>query len=312
MLKAVVNVLLAIVFSETAVIVPAVSSSPNVDVVGPAVRASTQVLPRADQRGPAKINRESLGVVTDAPTVLVRDVRSGVALVQQDAGVRRPIASITKLMTAIVLVEDYTWSSTDAATVLREDVRSGGRWYFRFSDEITMGDLFSVMLVASGNNETMALVRSVGASEDEFVAKMNAKAAALGMRDTSFADLIGLSAENTSTAQDVMVMMRRALSHDEIAVRVHLPTVNVTSALGYTYAIEGTNELLGSLLNQSPYRIVGGKTGSTDEAGYCLATRVAQGDVELDIVVLGARQPNGRFEDVKDIVSWAFDVYRWN
>ncbi|MEK7108447.1 MAG: hypothetical protein AAB898_02140, partial [Patescibacteria group bacterium] len=132
MLKAVVNVLLAIVFSETAVIVPAVSSSPNVDVVGPAVRASTQVLPRADQRGPAKINRESLGVVTDAPTVLVRDVRSGVALVQQDAGVRRPIASITKLMTAIVLVEDYTWSPADAATVLREDVRSGGRWYFRF------------------------------------------------------------------------------------------------------------------------------------------------------------------------------------
>ena len=85
----------------------------------------------------------------------------------------------------------------------------------------------------------------------------------------------------------------------------------LTSGLGYAYDIEGTNELLASFLNRPPYRIVGGKTGSTDEAGYCLTTRVAQGDIELDIVVLGAAQPDGRFEDVKDIVSWAFDVYRW-
>ncbi len=308
MLKSIVNVLLALVFSETAIGVPV---APPSDVVGGAVRAYTQTLPQANLRGPEKVRVESLGVVTDAPTVLVRDVRSGVALLQQETTQRRPIASITKLMTAIVLVEDYAWALTDAATVLREDVRNGGRWYIRFSDKVSMGDLFSVMLSASGNNETMALVRSVGASEAEFVGKMNAKAQALGMKETTFADPIGLSPKNMSTAQDVLVMMRRALDHNEIASRIHTARVAFTSVLGYDYDIEGTNELLASFLNAPPYRVVGGKTGFTDEAGFGLVVRVAQGEVDLDIVVLGAAQPDGRFEDVKDIVSWAFDVYRW-
>ena len=125
MLKAVVNVLLAIVFSETAVICrPFRHRRTWMWLVLRCVPHAGVAQSRPTRAG--QDQQESLGVVTDAPTVLVRDVRSGVALVQQDAGVRRPIASITKLMTAIVLVEDYTWSPADAATVLREDVRSGG------------------------------------------------------------------------------------------------------------------------------------------------------------------------------------------
>ena len=93
MLKSIVNILLTLVFAETAIGVP-IAPVPT-DVVGPAVRAYTQTLPLANERGPEKVRSESLGVVTDAPTVLVRDVRSGAVLLQQESAAQRPIASIT-------------------------------------------------------------------------------------------------------------------------------------------------------------------------------------------------------------------------
>ena len=103
MLKSIVNILLTLVFAETAIGVP-IAPVPT-DVVGPAVRAYTQTLPLANERGPEKVRSESLGVVTDAPTVLVRDVRSGAVLLQQESAAQRPIASITKLMTAMVVLD---------------------------------------------------------------------------------------------------------------------------------------------------------------------------------------------------------------
>ena len=311
-LRSFVNVLVVLAFAQGAVLgAPDVSELAFSDVVGEAVRAETGALPVADQRGPKKVNEQSLGVVTSAPSVLIRDVETGMELMARQDREVRPIASITKLMTALVLLDDYEWGWYDDATVLRSDVTEGGRWYYRFGDELTMDDLFTTMLVASGNNETLALVREVGVSQEEFVSKMNAKAQEMDLRDTRFADPIGLSAGNVSTAADVRVLLYEALSREPISSRVRADHVETESKLGNSYNIESTNELFDSFLNRAPYDVIGGKTGSTDEAGYCLATRVERSGHLVDVVVLGATHPDARFDDVEDLVSWAFDVYAW-
>lgn len=311
-LNSFVNVLLALALAPAGAMSSLGVTPSTPDVIAASVRMQTNTFPVADTRGPKKTATESFGVVTDAPSVLIRDVETGVTLMNRGDETVRPIASITKLMTALVLLDEYEWNWEDEATVLREDVTEGGRWYYRFGDSLTMEQLFSVMLVASGNNETLALVREVGADRAAFVQKMNAKAQAMGMTQTTFAGPIGLNPQNQSTANDALLLLHEALSRPEIASRVSERSVSTVSGVGNVYEIEGTNQLFSTFLNQGPYRVLGGKTGSLDEAGYCLATRVARDGQEVDIVVLGASQPDARFSDVQDVVSWVFDVYEWN
>ncbi|MBT6254429.1 D-alanyl-D-alanine carboxypeptidase [Candidatus Uhrbacteria bacterium] len=307
-LRSVINVLLILTLAQ---ILPGISDSnrSTQDIIKHAV--AEVELPHAGQRGPQKTNPDSLGILTDAPSVVIRDVNSGVELMSRGADIKRPIASITKLMTAMVLLDEYDWDWGDEATVLESDVREGGRWYYRFNDSLTMDDLFTAMIVASGNNETLALVREVGESETSFVQKMNDKARVLGMHDTTFADPIGLAPEMRSTADDVMVLLHEALKREEILSRTHQTHVMTTSGNGNQYKIASTNKLFSSLLDEDPYTIVGGKTGSLIEAGYCLTTRVERDGHVLDVTVLGASEPDARFTDVQALVSWAFDVYSW-
>jgi D-alanyl-D-alanine endopeptidase (penicillin-binding protein 7) len=140
---------------------------------------------------------------------------------------------------------------------------------------------------------------------------MNEKARELGMHDTSFADPIGLAPETVSTAHDVMVLLNEAMDREEIRSRTHQTKVLTNSELGNTYEIDSTNMLFASFLNEDPYEIIGGKTGSLIEAGYCLTTRIERNGHTIDVTVLGASEPDARFEDVQDLVSWAFDVYSW-
>ncbi|HJN85174.1 MAG TPA: serine hydrolase, partial [Patescibacteria group bacterium] len=270
-LRSVINVLLILTLAQ---ILPGISDSnrSTQDIIKHAV--AEVELPHAGQRGPQKTNPDSLGILTDAPSVVIRDVNSGVELMSRGADIKRPIASITKLMTAMVLLDEYDWDWGDEATVLESDVRDGGRWYYRFNDALTMDDLFTAMIVASGNNETLALVREVGEGETSFVQKMNEKARDLGMHNTTFADPIGLAPEMRSTADDVMVLLHEALNREEILSRTHQTHVMTTSGHGNQYKIASTNKLFSSLLDEDPYTIVGGKTGSLIEAGYCLTTRV--------------------------------------
>ena len=250
-------------------------------------------------------------VVTSAPLVLVRDVGSGTVLFARHMQTAQPIASLTKLMTALVLVQDTRWNPDAPATVLAEDVTEGGRWYLRFGDPVRRADLLSVMLVASGNNETEALVRLSGKERAAFVAEMNAEAARLGMGQTHFEDPVGLSPLNTSTPEDVAVLLDRALAHPELAARLGRASMRVVSDAGQEYMIDSTDSLFHSFLNLAPWKITGGKTGTLDEAGACLAVRVEREGRVLDLIVLGAATPTERFADVKALATWVWEVYRW-
>jgi len=260
---------------------------------------------------PVKTEITSVGVVTSAVSAIVVDRASGAILFEKNSEASRSIGSMTKLMTAYVFLETHPDLSLPAF-LLAEDVRFGGAQHMRVNDPLTVRDLFRASLVGSDNTATMALVRLSGMPFGDFVARMNEKAAEIGLQGTTFVDPAGLSVENRSTAPDLVRLLDRTLKNEEIRSATELSSVDIVSGTGRTYHIESTNELLAEFLNQAPYKIVGGKTGFLPEAGYCFGAVVSrEGAGEILVVVLGSESKYGRFQDAKALATWAFKAYRW-
>ncbi len=263
---------------------------------------------------PQKKPDASLGVEVTAQSVLVVDKKTGKVLYQKNPTEIRSIASLTKLMTALVFLDNNPgWDKT--VTIESSDYREGATDYFIAGEEISVRDLFYGTLVASANEGAAALARATGFSEDEFVQKMNSKAKSLGLSGTAFVDSTGLKDGNRSNAADVLLVLRAALAQPQIA--------DATSANSYdiyiinkniTRRLANTNKILGQRfgLNDAQYQVEAGKTGYLEAAGYCLATQVKD-DVnnKILVVVLGSQTLNDRFSDTKSLAYWVFNNYFW-
>ena len=268
-------------------------------------------LPAAADRTPKRIDDQSLGVVTTAKSVLVLDRQSGSALYQKNADEVRPIGSISKLMTALVFLETNP-TLESSASVVNEDYREGGRVYLAFNDPVMERDLLHASLIGSDNTATMSLVRLSGLSEVDFVAKMNAKAVELGMTSTVYHDPTGLSAQNVSTARDIVQLLSAVQDIPEIAQTIIISQVTITQGSGRSATIESTDELLTSFVNQPPFTMLGGKTGYLPEAGYCIGVGVRhEGSGDVFIVLLGSENKYTRVQEVKGLADWVYRVYAW-
>ena len=149
-------------------------------------------------------------------------------------------------------------------------------------------------------------------NEGDFVARMNEEAADMGMQDTTFDDTTGLSSKNRSVVMDIALMLDTILENEIIQEITQQSSVAVTGASGRTYTIKSTDELLATFVNQSPYAIVGAKTGFLPEAGYGLGTIFSHEDAgEVIVVVLGSESKDGRFQDVKSLAVWAYETFDW-
>lgn len=264
--------------------------------------------------GPRRQPSASLGVVPEAESALVIDQRTWTVLYDKSAGEKRSMASITKLMTALVLLEEEM-DTAATVTVFRSDYRIGGLFHVFAGEEYTVQDLWMIGLISSDNVAISSLVRATGLTQDEFVQKMNDKAAALDMKDTSFVEPTGIDAGNVSTAYDIAKLLHAASQSAQIADALRRPIYQFEplNKPGVRKSIT-TNTLLNSFVNQDPYKIVGGKTGFTYEAGYCMTIRV-DGPAENDdviVVLLGADSPEARVQGVKGLVDWTYDNYLWN
>lgn len=251
---------------------------------------------------------QSIGIKNSARAAVVFDSDSEQFLYEKNSQELLPIASLTKLMTAMVFLEtNPVWTKT--MEILPEDDRIGAKIYIYKGEIVTLRDLFYSVLVGSANNATVALVRSTGLSEEEFVKKMNEKAQELGLTQTKFYDATGLDPQNVSTAKDVARMMRAALGYKKI--REALSTVEYEFSTLNTNAhhrIKNTDVLLESFLNQSPYTILGGKTGYLDEALYCFAVGVRdKNGKNIIVVTLGTPSSDERFLQAKGLIYWALN-----
>lgn len=256
---------------------------------------------------PHKISA-SLGIATSAKSAIVVDQASGAVLFQKEPDLQLPIASITKLMTALVFLNNNPGFEQAAAVGPGENDLEGARLYVKDNEEVRLIDLFFASLVGSANNATQAMVHSTGMSGEEFVVKMNQKAQELEMNNSHFVEPTGLNSGDISTVTDLVKLARAAFSIPEIqraTTQKEHSLITVTNQELHT--IKSPDELLNSYLN-----LTGAKTGFTYEADYCLVARAKneQGH-EVIAVVLGSESNTARFQETKALISWAFKNYQW-
>ena len=210
----------------------------------------------------------------------------------------RPIASITKVMTALVLLDQAPDLSRDVV-VSRGDVRRASTTYLRRGERVTLDDLLHLALIASDNVAARVLARASGWGTRRFVDEMNRKAQELGLTDTTFVEPSGLDERNVSTPYDVARLIAHATGKPAIARVMRTWSHRMrTSRRGLT--VRNTNRLL-----RGRHLVHGGKTGYIDESGYCLAAVVKLPDTDpLAVVVLGAGSNAGRFREVRRLADW--------
>ena len=245
-----------------------------------------------------------------ADRAAIYDLSTNTFLWEKNSEVRQPMASITKLMTALVFL-DHNPGWDRVYRIGSSDQVEGGKVYLFNGEEIKVKDLFYSSLVASDNGATIALVHATGLSEDEFISKMNSKAKQLGLFSTSFVDPIGLSDNNLSTARDIARLARAALKNEEIKKATLTSDYSFETLQGKGKKIESTDYLLGNDLDNA-ILVQGGKTGYTDKAGYCFVGQFKdKSGREVISVVLNSLSKNDRFKQTKALVVWTFAGYRW-
>lgn len=269
--------------------------------------AVTQQLP------PKKVRVDSVGMKTSAQSAFVADVASGKVLYAKDPHRAMPIASLTKLMTAMVFL-DTDPDLTRTVTVFEEDQDHESRQVFANGETFTLEEVLKTMLVGSVNTSAHILARVSGGTE-KFVEAMNKKANEdMDLKSPVFVDSSGLDPKNQANAADVAAILSKALSYDKIREFSKLSDVVVrSSSTQKEYRIKSTNLLLSSYLNAKPYGIVVAKTGSLPAAGFNMAqvTRNEAGH-QIVTVELGSADTFSRFQDIKALTTWAFDTYRWD
>lgn len=210
-----------------------------------------------------------------------------------------PIASLTKLMTAMVFLDTQpNWDRRIAYS--NTDSRIGAKLLIRAGDTVTVRQLFHTMLIGSANNATMALVRSTGLGTSEFVRRMNVKARELGLADTAFVEPTGLDEHNVSTAREYAMLANAAFHYPAIRKTTITQVYTFTTGRGVYHRIKNSN----TLLKNASVNIRGGKTGYTEEAGFSvvLLTQAKTESAPAYItVVLGHPNSWGRFVEAREL-----------
>lgn len=252
-----------------------------------------------DKRGLAL---QALPDVTMAEGALVD--ADGRLLWARSASTHRPMASITKIMTAVLALEHASLS--DVVTVPREAAVVGQSSAGLYAGQkISMGDLLEALLVKSGNDAAVTIADYVGGSQQGFVAMMNQKAQDLGLKDTHYANPHGLDAPgHYTTAEDLSVLARYAMSKPAFADIVKRSKVTIGTGK-WRRTLFSTDLLLGVYQGA-----MGVKTGNTNGAGYSVVSAAQRQGVTLYAIVLGTKSDRQRFLDAKALLDWGFAHYR--
>jgi D-alanyl-D-alanine carboxypeptidase len=238
------------------------------------------------------------------------DRDSGTVLSEDNADEVRPIASISKLMTAYVFLSNNP--DLDKIYELKKsDIKVGGKSYVYPGDQVKLKDLFYLTLIGSDNTAATALAGSLGMTEDEFVAKMNKQADDFGLQKTRFKDISGLSNGNISTAKEVAVMAKRCLANPQVRDTTIEENYEFSTVGGRNVKVQSTDALL-SVFPVDGINIIGGKTGHTDAAGYCFVGEFTNPDRHKIIsVVMGTDSDAERFNQTKKLIKWVYNNYFW-
>lgn len=246
-------------------------------------------------------------VETTAKAAILIEEASGKVLCEKNADEQLPIASVTKIMTMLLIMEEIDsgrLAYTDEVTVSEYAMSMGGSTMFLEAGEVlTVHDMLKGIAVASANDGCVAMAEHICGSAETFVAKMNECAAQLGMKNTSFVNTNGLDADgHYSSARDVSIMARELAKHKKIFEYTSIWTDSLRDG---KFQLANTNKLVRF------YRgATGLKTGSTDRAGCCLCATATRDDMSLIAVVLGSLTSKERFADASSLLDYGFANFR--
>jgi serine-type D-Ala-D-Ala endopeptidase (penicillin-binding protein 7) len=235
-----------------------------------------------------------------AAAAIIYDPDTNEVLWEENSQTQRSIASITKVMTATVFLENNP-DLTQPVTIAHSDVYQASTTHLRANDHVTADDLLHLLLIASDNAAARALARVSPQGADGFIRRMNDKAAELGLESTHYADPSGLLSENVSSAYDMARLITHASEDERISSIMRTPEYTVYSGKR-AITFHSTNHLL----RAGDVDVRAGKTGFISKAGYCLATvlRLPQSTHSVAVVVFGARSNAGRFLESRNLFNW--------
>jgi len=231
-----------------------------------------------------------------ARNAILIDPSTGQVLFEKNSSRQVPIASLTKLMTALVFLEQKPDLSREVE-VTNVELAGAGHTQLRNGEIVALGDLLHMSLMCSDNVATRVLAREGGLSSEDYVARMNRKAVELGLAGTRFVEFTGLDERNVSTAADVARMLHAA-AHDPLIQSITTTREYEFRTERRVHAIRNTDRLL-----YGHYDVLGGKTGFISEAGYCFATWIRTQGRDLIAVVLGAPTNATRFADAVRLIQ---------
>ncbi|OZA14721.1 MAG: hypothetical protein B7Y05_06555 [Polynucleobacter sp. 24-46-87] len=224
----------------------------------------------------------------------VVDVDSGEVLVDRNSSAISPIASISKLMASIVVLESNQ-SITEPLRIEREDIawQSNAKWKLKVGTEMSRKRTLRVGLMSSENRAINALARSYGGGRGAFVEAMNQKAKEIGMTHTHFTEPTGLSAQNVSTAQDLVLLLREAMRHPLIQEFSTTEKFDVIDGIHAPQPFVNTNPIVrNEIMN-----VLVQKTGYIAAAGRCLVMQAKIKGRNIAMVFLQSKGKNTRFKD---------------
>lgn len=240
----------------------------------------------------------------DAKSAILIEAETGKVLYAFNENEPLPIASITKIMTMLLVMEAIDTGKinlTDKVTISAHASRMGGsQVYLKEGEIFTIEELLKAVAVHSANDASVALAEAVAGSEEAFVAMMNEKSQELGMKNTKFLDCTGLTDEgHFSTAYDIAIMSRELLvKHPRI---IHYTTIWHDTFRDGTFDLDNTNKLV------RRYRgTTGIKTGFTNAAGFCLSASAERNGTKFISVLLGAKSNDTRFSESARLLDYGF------
>lgn len=238
-----------------------------------------------------------------APSAVLMETSSGKILFEKNPHEQRPCASITKVMTMLLVceaIDNGKLSLDDTITASAHAASMGGSdIWLEEGETMSADDMIKATVVASANDAAVALAEHLCGSEEVFVEKMNEKASQLGMKDTVFKNCNGLDEDgHITSAYDVAVMSRELMKHEMIFDYTSIWLDNLRD--GKTQIVN-TNKLLKTYKG-----ITGLKTGTTNDAGCCMAASATRGDMSLVAVVLGCNSGKERFSDAAALLDYGF------
>lgn len=265
----------------------------------------TSIKTASVQLFPSK-NSAYINPIIEAKSTIAIDLKTGMVLYEKNIHERLPIASITKLMTILIILEENKLN--EIVTVSNNAANTeGSQMHLRADEQISLENLLYGSLIHSANDAAVALAEHNSGNVEKFVEKMNKRALELGLINTSFSNPIGLDGpKNYSSAYDIAKLGSFLYEDPFVKTAANIKTMEVKSVDGnYIHKLESTNDILDSYL-----KIKGLKTGQTNAAGLCLMA-IAENSTGQEIATVVLNSP-ARFKETKFLIDWVFRAYNWN